>query len=322
MKRLACFMGMLSLLLFSACQRSAEQSATTQPKIAFVMKTLNNPFFIDMQRGAEAAAKEHSVELIVQAAERELDVEKQMQIIENLIQARVSAICLTPSGSKEIIPAIAKANAANVPVLIVDTRLDSAAVAEAGVHYETFIGSDNFEGGRVAGEFLVERFNGSAKVAVLEGIPGHETGDSRLRGFHAAMSAAPHMQIVASQPANWERDQGFNVFQNILQAQPDLDALFACNDMMALGAIEALAAAGKSAQITVVGFDAVADARNAIAAGTMAASVAQFPEEMGRVAIASAARVLKGEQLPKGIPVKIGLVKKETMASNKSAHRE
>lgn len=300
---------LITVFLFS-CQRASEQSATA-PKIAFVMKTLNNPFFIDMQRGAEAAAKEHNVELIVQAAERELDVEKQMQIIENLIQARVSALCVTPSGSREILPGLAQANAANIPVLIVDTRLDSAAAAEAGVHYETFIGSDNFEGGKVAGEYLVARFNGSAQVAVLEGIPGHETGDSRLRGFRTALQSAPNMRLIASQTANWERDQGFNVFQNILQAHPHLNALFACNDMMALGAIEALAAAGKQEQVAVVGFDAVEDARKAIAMGTMAASVAQSPEEMGRVAVASAVRVLRGEKLACVIPVKIALVKKE-----------
>lgn len=312
MKKL--FICLIATLPFLSCQRASEQSAPST-KIAFVMKTLNNPFFIDMQRGAEAAAKEHNVELIVQAAERELDVEKQMQIIENLIQARVSALCVTPSGSREILPALAQANAANIPVLIVDTRLDSAATAEAGVRYETFIGSDNFEGGKVAGEYLVTRFNGKANVVVLEGIPGHETGDSRLRGFHAALQTAPEMRIIASQTANWERDQGFNVFQNLLQAHAQIDALFACNDMMALGALEAIAAAGKSESIAVVGFDAIADARQAINAGTMAASIAQSPEEMGRVAIASAVRVLRGEKLPAIIPVKIALVQKENGAS-------
>lgn len=315
MRRIFAFLAAIVLTASVACQRGEQADATSRPKIAFVMKTLNNPFFIDMQRGAQAAAQEHNVELIVQAAERELDVERQMQIIENLIQARVQALCITPSGSQEIVPAIAKANAANIPVLIVDTRLDSVAAARAGVHYETFIGSDNFAGGRAAGEYLVEHCNGTAQVAVLEGIPGHETGDSRLRGFHAALHSVPSMRIVASQPANWERDQGFNVFQNILQAHPEVTALFACNDMMALGAIEAIAAAGKTGQITVVGFDAVDDARKAIAAGTMAVSVAQFPEEMGRTAVASAVRVLNGEKLPRVVPVKIGLVKKENEAN-------
>jgi len=116
--------------LFISCgQRSQEQAA---PAVALVMKTLNNPFFMDMQQGAEEAAKTLQLPLIVQAAERELDVEKQMQIIENLIQRKVAAICLTPAGSREVIPAILKANQAGIPVLILDTRVDSAALAEAG----------------------------------------------------------------------------------------------------------------------------------------------------------------------------------------------
>ena len=139
--------------------------------------------------------------------------------------------------------------------------------------------------------------------AILEGIPGHETGDSRLRGFRDAVKASPGITIVASQPANWERDQGFNVFQNMLQAHADIDSVFACSDLMALGAIEAIAAAGKTGKIRVIGFDALDDAKKAIAAGTMEASVAQFPSEMGRVAVESAVKVIRGETVPAEIKV-------------------
>src|SRR5436190_13323709 len=114
------------------CNRGAGTS-TARPRVAFVLKTLNNPFFIDMQRGAEEAAKRLKVDLVVQAAERETDVERQMQIVENLIQARVSALALTPSGSREVVPAVGKANAASIPVVIVDTRLDAKAARDAGV---------------------------------------------------------------------------------------------------------------------------------------------------------------------------------------------
>lgn len=278
--------------------------------MALVLKTLNNPFFVDMVKGAEEAAQKLGVQLIVQAPEREIDVEKQLQIIENLIQSHVQAICVTPSGSREVIPAIAKANAAGIPVLVVDSRIDAKAAAEAGVRTETFVGSDNYEGGRLAGKFVTEQSGGKARVAILEGVPGHETGDSRLRGFRDAVSGTPGIEIVASQTANFERDQGFNVFQNLLQAHPEVNALFACNDMMALGAIEAIAAAGRDKEILVVGFDAVEDARRAIDSGAMAASVAQFPDEMGRVAVQSALRVINGEKLPETIPVKIALVTK------------
>lgn len=294
--------------LFISCgQRSQEQAA---PAVALVMKTLNNPFFMDMQQGAEEAAKTLQLPLIVQAAERELDVEKQMQIIENLIQRKVAAICLTPAGSREVIPAILKANQAGIPVLILDTRVDSAALAEAGGKVATFIGSDNFDGGRIAGERIIEKLGGEGRVAILEGIPGHETGDSRLRGFHHAAGQAKGIRIVASQTANWERDQGYNVFQNILQSHPDVQAVFGCNDMMALGAVEAIAAAGRTADILVVGFDAITDAREAIAAGRMEASIAQNPREMGRLAVENAARLIRGEKIPVYIPVRIELVQK------------
>jgi ribose transport system substrate-binding protein len=297
-------------LTSAGCGRGAPPSGG-KPRVALVLKTLNNPFFIDMQKGAQEAAARLEVDLVVQAAERETDVDKQMQIVENLIQTKVAALCITPSGSREIVPAIVKANAAGIPVVAVDTRVDVAAAAEAGAKVASFVGSDNYEGGRLAGELLAKVTGGKARVAVLEGIPGHETGDSRLRGFKEAIKAAPGIEIVASQPANWERDLGFNVFQNMLQAHPGLDAVFACNDMMALGAIEAIAAAGRAGKIRVLGFDAVDDARKAIAAGTMVASVAQFPAEMGRGAVESAVKLLRGEAVPPDQGVRIELVTKE-----------
>jgi ribose transport system substrate-binding protein len=272
------------------------------------MKTLNHPFFLDMQRGAQEAADRAGLQLVVQAAEREIDVEKQMQIIENLLQTGIKALIVTPSGSREIASAISKANRAGVPVIVVDTRVDAKAAAENNLKIASFIGSDNYEGGRLAGEHLAAVTGGKARVAVLEGIPGHETGDSRLRGFRDALSKHPGMKIVSSQPANWERDQGFTVFQNMLQAHSDIDALFACNDLMALGAVEAIAAAGRSGRIRVVGFDALDDARSAIDAGKMDASMAQSPRDMGRLAVEGAARVLGSESLPPEQTVPIELV--------------
>src|SRR5262245_9856002 len=179
-----------------------------------------------------------------------------MQIIENLLQSGVKALALTPSGSRELVPAVVKANRANIPVVIVDTRLDPAAVTEAGAKVISFVGSDNDVGGRVAANFIADITGGKANVGVLEGIPGHEQGDSRLRGFKRRGASSSGIKSVASQPANWERDQGFTVFQNMLQAHPEIDTVFACNDMMALGAVEAIRTAGKTGKIRVVGFDA------------------------------------------------------------------
>lgn len=293
---------------FSGCNRNNAGGTSGAPRVAFVMKTLNHPFFLDMQRGAQEAAQRAGLELVVQAAEREIDVEKQMQIIENLLQTAIKVLIVTPSGSREIASAIAKANRAGVRVIVVDTRVDPKAIADNNLKIESFIGSDNYEGGRMAGDYLAKITGGKARIGVLEGIPGHETGDSRLRGFRDAIQPHAGLTIVASQPANWERDQGFTVFQNMLQAHSDIDALFACSDLMALGAIEAIAAAGRTSHIRVVGFDALDDARKAIAAGTMEASVAQSPRDMGRIAVESAAKLLHGEVVPPDQKVPLALV--------------
>jgi len=309
--RIAFVAGVLVLLgAIAGCNRTPAGNDSAKPRVAFVMKTLNHPFFLDMQRGAVEAAGRVGVDLVVQAAEREIDVERQMQIIENLIQTGVKVLIVTPSGSKEVASALAKANRANIRVIVVDTRVDPKAAADAHLTLESFIGSDNYEGGRIAGEYLTRVSGGNAKIAILEGIPGHETGDSRLRGFRDGVGKGAGASIVASQPANWERDQGFTVFQNMLQAHPEINALFACSDLMALGAVEAIAASGRTGSIRVIGFDALDDARAAITAGKMEASVAQSPRDMGRIAVESAATLLKGGAVPPEQKVAIRLITK------------
>ena len=309
MRHLALLLVLALAAVSGSCNRTppADNSKKT---VALVLKTLNHPFFVDMRRGAQEAADRLGVTLQVQAAEREIDVDKQMQIVENMLQTGIDVLAITPSGSREIVSALVKASKANVPIVIVDTRLDAAAAAAAGVKPQTFIGSDNYEGGKLAGEYVVSSSGGKARVGILEGIPGHETGDSRLRGFRDAVAKAPGITIVASQPANWERDQGFNVFQNMLQAHRDIDTVFAASDLMALGAIEAIAAAGRTGKIRVVGFDALDDAKKAVEAGTMAATVAQFPYDMGKAAVESAVKILAGEKLPPDIMVKLEMVTK------------
>jgi ribose transport system substrate-binding protein len=309
-KRFAYILLGCALLAALSCNRG-NPADSAKPTIALVLKTLNNPFFIDMQKGAQEAAQKLGVNLQVQAAEREVDVEKQMQIIENLIQSKVAALCITPSGSKEVVPAIVKANQVGIPVIIVDTRVHAETLQAANGKTAGFIGSDNLEGGRVAGEFIAKQLGGKGKVAILEGIPGHETGDSRLKGFREIVAKNPGMEILSSQTANWERDQGYNVFQNMLQAHPEIQALFACSDLMALGAVEAIAAAGKTGKIIVVGFDAFSEAREAVTKGTMQATVAQSPAEMGRTAVENAWKVLKGEAIKDDISLGVTLITKE-----------
>jgi ribose transport system substrate-binding protein len=235
-----------------------------------------------------------------------------MQIVENLIQEHVSAIVLAPAGSKEIVAAVKEANDANIPVLIVDTRIDEPTLQAAGAHIETFIGSDNRKGGELAGDFLAQALHDTGDVAVIEGFAGHETGDNRKAGFNDAMAHHPGIHIAASQTANWEQEKAFNVTQNILQAHPSIKGIFTCNDVMAMGSLEALAAAGRK-DVLLVGFDASADARKAIAAGTMLGSVAQYPTEMGRIAVDSAVSVLAGKKLDAYIPTKVDVIDKSKL---------
>jgi ribose transport system substrate-binding protein len=308
MKRLTAGLVTLPLLLWAAgCQRGSQPSPD-KPTIALVLKTLNNPFFIDMKKGAEETAAKLGASLIVQAAEREVDVDKQMQIIENLIQSKVSALCVTPSGSKEVVPAIVKANRAGIPVVIVDTRVDAQALTQAGGKVAGFIGSDNFEGGKLAGEFIVKRLGGKGKVAILEGIPGHETGDSRMKGFHSALQGHPEIQVVASQTANWERDQGYNVFQNILQSHPDVQALFACSDLMALGAVEGNCLREEDRDNSRRRLRRFFGSPRGGSKGTMEATIAQSPYEMGSRAVETLYRLLKGDKVEEDISVKIQLI--------------
>lgn len=302
---------MFALCGLVGCGRTEVINET--PRVGLVLKTLDNPFFDSLRQGAEEAATEAGLDLIVLAAEREVDVQSQMQLIGDLIEAQVDVLLIDPIGTGEVLLSILKANEAGIPVLILDTRINSVSASERGVKIETFVGSDNHQGGVVAGEFIRDQTGGKAKVAILEGIPGHESADSRLKGFLAALRGHDGMQILASQSAGWERDQGFSVTQDLLQEHPDLNVVFACNDLMALGAVEAIKAAGKSDQIIVVGFDGVEDSRLAISDGSMLASVAQLPSEIGRIGVETAVQILEGKDVPAEIPVQIELITRENL---------
>jgi ribose transport system permease protein len=297
----------------------ATSNAPTQAKtltIAFVPKALNSPFWAEMQQAAEREAAAQGVRLVSLAADRETDVERQYQIIENLIHQKVDAILLAPAGSKELVPAIRKANDAGIPILILDTRIDEAAAQSMGAKVVTFIGSDNFEGGAVAGRYLARALGGKGNVAIIEGISGHETADRRRLGFLKGVEGHPGIRVVASQTADWERARAYTVAENLLQAHPDLDAIFAANDEMALGALEAVAAARRLGRVGVVGFDAIPDALANIRSGRLLGSVAQFPGEMGRLGVRHAVALVRdGTTPPREILTRVEMIDRLNVAS-------
>jgi len=272
------------------------------------MKTLTNPFFLEMERGAREAAEEFGVQLEVVAAERETSIDQQIALIEDMVTRNVDAIIIAPIDSKAVAPALAQAKQAGIPVINLDNRIDAEAARSVGLEVDIFISADNEIGGRLAGAYLATLLGGRGKVAMLEGIPGVDNAEGRKRGFFAAMELFPDIEIVASQTAHWQTEEALNVFTNILQAHPDLDGLFAANDMMALGAIQAIEAAGKRGEIYVTSYDNLEAAQDAILRGEMHATIEQNPALMGYHGVRFAVDLINGKPVPEEFMVPLEVV--------------
>jgi len=256
--------------------------------IGYAARNLFNPYWIAVEKGIKDAAKKYGVDVIIYDARN--DPATQRNNVEDLIQAKVDAILITAivTGSRDSGAAADEAVKAGIPVIGVDTSCGSPRVAVT-------IRTDNVLGGRLAGEYIVKVLNGKGKVIVLEGPAGDTNSALRVGGFMEIIKKHPGIKVLASQPADWSREKGLRVMENLLQAFPDVDAVFAANDEMALGAIEALKAAKRLKNTIVVGFDATPDALKSIKKGEMAATIQQHPYEEGYMAVEIALKILKGE---------------------------
>jgi ribose transport system substrate-binding protein len=283
-----------------AAQATNTVVAEEEFTLGLSLSTLNNPFFVTLKEGAEAAAKAAGIELVVVDAQD--DSAKEATNIEDLIQKEVDLLLINPTDADAIVPSIEKANEAGIPVFTIDR-------GAAGGDIVSHIASDNVAGGSMAAKFLCEAIGGKGKVVELEGIAGTSAARDRGKGFNDYMSSdCSGVEIVARQTANFNRAEGLSVFENILQAQPEIDGVFAHNDEMILGAIEAAEAAGRAEEIVFVGFDAVDDAVAAVNAGKLAATVAQQPSEMGRLGVEFGVKYLAGESVEEYVPVDLALV--------------
>ena len=274
---------------------STAASSEGSGAIGFSVSTLNNPFFVTLSEGAEAKAEEEGVELIVVDAGD--DAAKQTSDIEDLISRNISVLIVNPVDSDAVAPIVQDAVSQGIKVVSVDRVVN-------GVDVDCAIASDNVAGAQMATEYLVSLVGEGAKVAELEGVNGASATIDRGEGFH--LVADEQLDVVAKQTANFNRSEGMTVMENILQANPDIKGVFAHNDEMALGALEAIG----SSDIVVVGFDATDDALAAIEEGRMAATVAQKPDLMGETAVETAVSLINGETVEKTIPVEVELVTK------------
>ncbi|ASN06672.1 ribose ABC transporter substrate-binding protein RbsB [Virgibacillus necropolis] len=302
----------LLLVLVTACSTekpgSSEESdgasdsgSEDKVKIGLSISTLNNPFFVSLRDGAEAAAKEAGYEVLTSNAQN--DAATQLGDIEDLLQQEIDVLLINPTDSAAVSSAIQLANDADVPVITVDRSAESGEVV-------THIASDNVAGGEMAGKFIAEQLGDSGNVVELEGIPGASATRERGEGFHNIVDAIDGIKVVAKQSANFDRTEGLTVMENIIQSTDQIDAVFAHNDEMALGAVQALESNGMLEEVVIVGFDATDDARAAVKDGRMDATVAQQPELIGQKAIEAAGKVAAGDKVEEFIPVELQLVTK------------
>ncbi|MGR9050632.1 ribose ABC transporter substrate-binding protein RbsB [Halobacillus faecis] len=306
MKKLVVLLMSLSLVFLGACSLQppewAKPKGDKNPddiKIGLSVSTLNNPFFVSMKEGVENEAAAQGMEVVIVDAQN--DAAKQINDVEDLIQQGVDVLLINPTDSSAISTAVQSANSLGIPVVTLDRSAEKGEVA-------TLVSSDNEKGGEMAGEYLVEQLGEGAKVAELEGVPGASATRERGAGFHNI--ADEKLDVVAKQTANFDRTEGLNTMENIIQGNPDIEAVFAHNDEMALGAYQAIQSSGRD--VLVVGFDGNDDAITSIQNGNLSATVAQQPEEIGKLAVQAGADVLQGEEVEDTIPVPLKLVTQES----------
>jgi ribose transport system substrate-binding protein len=270
--------------------------------IGLAISTLQNPFFVSLRDGAQDAADEAGASLSISDAQD--DAQQQADDIQDFITQGVDVLVINPVDSQAIVPSIEAANDAGIPVITVDRGAEGGEVL-------SHIASDNVLGGQLAGEYLFEQIGGDGQVAQLEGVPGASATNDRGEGFQNALDETDGVELASSQTANFNREEGYSVGQNLFQANPDLEGLFAQNDEMALGALEAAEEAGRD--LVVVGFDATDDAVAAVRDGRLAATVAQQPAEMGRMGIEAAIAAATGEDVDAEQPVEVTVVTAENV---------
>ncbi|MEU3420591.1 substrate-binding domain-containing protein [Streptomyces murinus] len=279
-------------------------SASANPKVGLSLSTLNNPFFVGVRSGAQAEAKKLGVDLTVTDAQN--DASQQANQLQNFTSSSLDAIIVNPVDSDAASNSVKAADKAKIPVIAVDRGVNKAAV-------DALVASDNIAGGEQAAKTIAEKLGGKGKIVILQGQAGTSAARERAQGFANGLKAYPGIKVVAQQPADFDRTKGLDVMSNLLQAHPDVQGVIAANDEMALGAIKALGAkAGTS--VPVVGFDGTPDGLNAVKAGTLYASVAQQPTQLGRIAVDNALKASQGKKVEQTVKVPVKVVTKDNVA--------
>ncbi|NLI91618.1 MAG: sugar ABC transporter substrate-binding protein [Peptococcaceae bacterium] len=287
-------------------QKENSNAAGSKKNIALVMKTLTNPFFIEMEKGARKAENELGINLIVKTGAKETSIDQQIAIVEELINAKVDAIVIAPGSSTDLIPVLKKAQDAKIQIVNIDNRLDPKTMKNIGLLDVPFISVDNEAGAYQSAKYISDKITKPTKVAILEGIRSADNAEQRKKGALRAFKENKNIQVVAMETANWKIDEAYNVTSEIFSKNPDIGAIFCANDMMALGAIQYLDSVKKK-NVLVAGFDALEEALRAIKTGRMQVTINQQADVQGYNGIKFAFAMLNGEkQAPETyVPMKV-----------------
>lgn len=274
---------------------ASHATAAEKPKVALVMKSLANEFFLTMEDGAKTYQKDHSADfdLISNGIKDETDTSSQIRIVEQMIVSKVDALVIAPADSKALVPVLKKASDAGIKVVNIDNRLDPEVLKSKSLDIP-FVGPDNRKGARLVGEYLAKQLKQGDQVGIIEGVSTTTNAQQRTAGFKDAMEAAG-MKIVGVQSGNWEIDKGNAVAAAMLNEYPDLKALLAGNDSMALGAVSAVRAAGKKGQVQVVGYDNIKAIKPMLKDGRILATADQYAAKQAVFGIEAALKLVKGE---------------------------
>ncbi|NLJ25123.1 MAG: sugar ABC transporter substrate-binding protein [Firmicutes bacterium] len=295
------------LILVAVCLLSSVVFAANT-RVAVVSPALTSTFHVTLVKGAEAEAREFGWGYESLAPDRETNFQMQVSMVEDLIQRKVDAISICAINDKAIVTAVRSANEAQIPIFVHNSLTELP-----GGDVVAYIGYDQRAGGRKCGLKAVELLHSKygefkGKVAILEGIPGFHTTE-RKGGFMEVMEKFPEIEVVASQPADWEREKAMNVAENLLQAIPTIDLFFGCSDAMAQGASQAARSMNKD--VFTIGLDGNPDAIQDVSKGTLTATLAVFPYEMGRIAMQTARDHLAGKEVPKFVKTPTEIVDKD-----------
>ncbi len=276
----------------SASSSRAGASQTSKPKIALIMKSLANEFFSTMADGAtkHQQANTDEYELFVNGIKDERDVSRQVALVQEMVATGVDAIVIAPADSQALIPALRRAMKSGIVVVNIDNRLDSDMLAKEELQIP-FVGPDNKAGAKAVGEYLASRLSKGDGVAILEGLQTSENGQARTAGFEEAMAEAG-MKIIDSQSAQWEMSKANEVASSTLSEHPEIKAILAANDNMAMGAIAAAKSVGRNEDLLIVGFDNIAAAQDAIRNGKLLATVDQHADQLAVYGVETALKLI------------------------------